>query len=160
MFQVIADSNFEKNLSSGENEQFLISFIGDITAMYITQALLARNYNPFHWIGGVMVSKLASSAVDRGFETRSGETKNYKIGTCCFSAIHAVLRSKWKVKKKGVGVIPCHEGLWYFSENGCLNKKLHCILLGHVNILRRWTWSRSQWCNWLHWIVKYIEKDR
>jgi hypothetical protein len=48
MFQVIADSNFEKNLSSGENEQFLISFIGDITAMYITQALLARNYNPFH----------------------------------------------------------------------------------------------------------------
>ena len=76
MFQVIADSNFEKNLSSGENEQFLISFIGDITAMYITQALLARNYNPFHCIGGVMVSKLASSAVDRGFESRSGETKN------------------------------------------------------------------------------------
>ena len=31
-------------------------------------------------IGGVMVSVLASSAVDSGFEPRSGQTKNYKIG--------------------------------------------------------------------------------
>ena len=28
-------------------------------------------------IGGVMVSMLASSAVDRGFEPRSGQTKDY-----------------------------------------------------------------------------------
>ena len=38
---------------------------------------------------GVMVSMLASSAVDRGFEPISGEstqTKDYKIGICCFSA--------------------------------------------------------------------------
>ena len=36
-------------------------------------------------IGGVMVSVLASSAVDRGFEPRSGHTKDrgYKIGICC-----------------------------------------------------------------------------
>jgi hypothetical protein len=33
-----------------------------------------------------MVSMLASSAVDRGFEPRSGQTKDYKIGICCFSA--------------------------------------------------------------------------
>jgi hypothetical protein len=38
-------------------------------------------------IGGVMVSVLASSAVDRGFEPQSGQTKNYKIGICCFSAL-------------------------------------------------------------------------
>jgi hypothetical protein len=31
-------------------------------------------------IGGVMVSVLASSAMDRGFEPRSSQTKNYKIG--------------------------------------------------------------------------------
>ena len=31
-------------------------------------------------IGGVMVSVLASSAVDRGFESRSGQTKDYNIG--------------------------------------------------------------------------------
>ena len=30
-------------------------------------------------IGGVMVSVLVSSAVDRGFETRSGQTKDYEI---------------------------------------------------------------------------------
>jgi hypothetical protein len=40
-------------------------------------------------IGGVMVSVLASSAVDRGFEPWSGQTKDYKIGICCFSAKHA-----------------------------------------------------------------------
>ena len=37
-------------------------------------------------IGGVMVSVLASSAVDRGFESQLGQTKDYKIGICCFSA--------------------------------------------------------------------------
>jgi hypothetical protein len=34
---------------------------------------------------------LASSVVDRGFEPRSGQTKDYKIGICCFSAKHAAL---------------------------------------------------------------------
>ena len=38
-------------------------------------------------IGGVMVSMLALSAVDRGFEPESGQTKDYKIGFCCLSAI-------------------------------------------------------------------------
>jgi hypothetical protein len=39
---------------------------------------------------------LASNAVDRGFEPRSGQTKDYKIGIYCFSAKHAALRSKSK----------------------------------------------------------------
>jgi hypothetical protein len=39
-----------------------------------------------------MVGVFASSAVDRGFEPRSGQTKDYKIGICCFSAKHAALR--------------------------------------------------------------------
>ena len=43
-------------------------------------------------IGGVMVSVLASSAVDCGFEPRSGQAKDYKIDICCFSAKHAALR--------------------------------------------------------------------
>ena len=33
-------------------------------------------------IDGVMVSMLSSSAVDRGFEPRSGQTKDYEIGIC------------------------------------------------------------------------------
>jgi hypothetical protein len=41
-----------------------------------------------------MVSVLASSVVNRGFELRSGQTKDYKIGMCCFSAKHAALRRK------------------------------------------------------------------
>ena len=43
-----------------------------------------------------MVSVLASSAKDRWFEPRSGQTKDYKIGICCFSAKHTALRSKNK----------------------------------------------------------------
>jgi hypothetical protein len=43
-----------------------------------------------------MVSLLVSSAVDHGFEPRSGQTKDYKIGICCFSAKHASLRRKSK----------------------------------------------------------------
>jgi hypothetical protein len=43
-----------------------------------------------------MVSVLASSAVDCGFEPRSGQTKDYEIGICCFSAKHASLRKKSK----------------------------------------------------------------
>jgi hypothetical protein len=43
-----------------------------------------------------MVSVLASSVVDRGFEPRSGQTKEYEIGICCFSAKHASLMSKSK----------------------------------------------------------------
>ena len=44
-------------------------------------------------IGGVMVNVLVSSAVDRGFEPQSGQTKDYEIGICCFSAKNASLRT-------------------------------------------------------------------
>ena len=47
-------------------------------------------------IGGLMVSVLVSSAVDRGFESQSGHTKDCKIGICCFSDKHASLRRKRK----------------------------------------------------------------
>ena len=50
------------------------------------------------------LSYLASSAVDRGFESRSGHTKDYEISICCFSAKHTEERldrnqhnvSEWK----------------------------------------------------------------
>jgi hypothetical protein len=47
-------------------------------------------------ISGIMVSLLTSSVVDREFEHRSGKTKDYKIGICCFSAKHTALRRKSK----------------------------------------------------------------
>ena len=54
------------------------------------------NINQKHRIGGVMVSVLASSAVYRGFGPRSGQTKDYEIGICCFFAKHAALQRKSK----------------------------------------------------------------
>ena len=50
-----------------------------------------------------MVSVLASSAVDRGFKPRSGQTKDYKISIYCFSAKHTALRRKnkdWLVRNQ------------------------------------------------------------
>jgi hypothetical protein len=52
--------------------------------------------DPIKWdnrIGGVMVSMLASSVVDRGFDPGRIKPKT-KIGICCFSAKHAALRRK------------------------------------------------------------------
>ena len=47
-------------------------------------------------ISGVMVSVLASSAIDCGFEPQSDQIKEYEIGMCCFSAKHTALRRKSK----------------------------------------------------------------
>ena len=43
-----------------------------------------------------MVNVFTSSAVDRGFKSRSGQTKDYEIDICCFSAKHAAVRRKSK----------------------------------------------------------------
>ena len=47
-------------------------------------------------ISGVMVTGLDSSVEDRGFEARTGQTKDHKIRICCFPAKHAALRRKSK----------------------------------------------------------------
>jgi hypothetical protein len=47
-------------------------------------------------IGGIVVSVLASTAVDHGFKPWLGQTTNYKIGICCFSAKLAALKRKSK----------------------------------------------------------------
>ena len=47
-------------------------------------------------ICGVMVSVLASGAVDPGFELRLGQTKDNELGICCSFAKYAALRRKNK----------------------------------------------------------------
>ena len=50
-----------------------------------------------------MVSVLASSVIDRKFEPQLGQTKDYEIGICCFSAKHTALRRKsrdWLVRNQ------------------------------------------------------------
>ena len=49
-----------------------------------------------NYIGSVMVSVLASSVIDCGYELRSCQTNEYRIGICCFSAKNAALRRKRK----------------------------------------------------------------
>jgi hypothetical protein len=43
-----------------------------------------------------MVNMFASSVVNRGFEFRSGQTKDYAICIACFSTKHTALRGKSK----------------------------------------------------------------
>ena len=43
-----------------------------------------------------MVGVLASNVVDRVFEPRSGQSKDYEIGICGFSANHGALTRKSK----------------------------------------------------------------
>jgi len=49
-------------------------------------------------IGGIMASVIAASAVDRGFESRSGQTKHYEIGIDCFLAKHVACMNRRKSK--------------------------------------------------------------
>jgi hypothetical protein len=61
--------------------------INDAMSLFSCTHLFYRNR-----IGGVMVSLLALSSIDRGVEPRSSQTKDHKIGICCVSAKHATLR--------------------------------------------------------------------
>ena len=67
----------------------------DITEILLKVALntiiLTQNYLT---ISGVMVSVVASSAVDRGFKPRSSQAKHYKLVFYFFSAKHPALRRK------------------------------------------------------------------
>jgi hypothetical protein len=78
-----------------------ISLIKNLTVFTISPKFCVLSVEATHTnfikrIIGVMVSVLASSVVDRGFEPRSGQTNDYKIYICFFSAKHATLRSKSK----------------------------------------------------------------
>ena len=64
-----------------------------------------------------MLSMLALSMVDCGFERWSGQTKDYKTGICCFSAKHAALRSKDKDWLAGnLDIVSEWSDTVYFSE--------------------------------------------
>ena len=60
-------------------------------ATEVYKTMVVKHFSCF---ARVMVAALAFSVVDRGFEARSGQTKDYKIDMFCFSAKHAALRRK------------------------------------------------------------------
>jgi hypothetical protein len=61
-----------------------------------------KKYSIIEWVSDCCLKptqqfcSAASSAVDRGFGPQLGQTKDYKIGICCFFAKQAALRSKSK----------------------------------------------------------------
>ena len=80
-------------------------------------------HNVSNRIDNVMIRALTSSAVDRGFEPRSGQNKDYKIGICCFSSSHAALGRKSKIWLAGSrdnvsSGARCQSADCYFSEFG------------------------------------------
>jgi hypothetical protein len=66
-------------------------FIGGVMVSVLVSSVVDHGF-----IGGVMVSVLVSSAVYREFNPWSTQTKDYRIGICCFFSKHAALRSKSK----------------------------------------------------------------
>ena len=69
-------------------------------------------------IDGVMVTVLALSAVYRGFELQSGQTKDYEIGISCFSVKHAALRRK---RKHWLNQIMCPSGAICLPTDCCFS---------------------------------------
>jgi hypothetical protein len=76
-------------------------------------------------IDGVMVSVLASCVVDRGFEPRSDQNKDFIIGICCFSSMHVdLLQSRYRHHL--IELLTC-------SRNDIVAKLLTCIFDIHNN---------------------------
>jgi hypothetical protein len=88
-----------------------------------------------------MVSVLALSAVDRGFEPQSGQTKDYKIGICCFSTTYAAL---WKKNKDWLELKLCsffsiHFWLIECVSDCCLISISNCsAMLWREQVNYRW----------------------
>ena len=96
------------------NLEHLLLYINNIHQLKISGSKIT----PRNRIAGVMASVFASSAVDRGFEPRSGQTKYYKIGICCFSAKHTE-----RAKTGWLGIrIKCPSGATCLSADCCFNE--------------------------------------
>ena len=76
-----------------ENSMFTVFLL--FLSAYQVILIITHSFIP-SYIGGVMVSMVTSSVVDHGLEPRLGQTKDYNIGICCFSAKHTALRKKSK----------------------------------------------------------------
>jgi hypothetical protein len=87
IYQTLQQKNYRVSISMTK----IVHVVKGGLLSYCDKVYLRGNINQKHRIGGVMVCVLASSAVDRGFEPQSGQTKDYKIGICCFSAKPAIL---------------------------------------------------------------------
>jgi hypothetical protein len=76
----------------------IIQHFNSLLAMNISHSLFTTGQacKCGNHIGGVMVCVLASSELNIGFESQSGQTNDHTIGMCCFSVKHAALGRKSK----------------------------------------------------------------
>jgi hypothetical protein len=68
---------------------------------------------------------VTSSAVDSLFQHQSGQTKDYKIGICSFSAMHAALQH-WSSQTKNYKIGICS----FSAMHAALRKKSKDFLFG------------------------------
>jgi hypothetical protein len=86
-----------------------------------------------------MVSMLALSAVDCVFEPWLGQTKDYKIGICCFSAKHAALRRKSVTQYKTVKMVMMRKCVVSYLTCIIYSDSLkHILLINNVEKLLIW----------------------
>ena len=106
-----------------------------VDVIYLNDKVKCVSCITYYRIGGIIVSILASSAVDHGLEPRSGQTKDYQIGICCFSAKHAALRRKrkdWSARNQ-----MCQSGATCLTADCCFSE----LALSKSN----WAcWSRTK----------------
>ena len=79
--------------SSDQTETLNIVINFQLINFFVTKVIKSM-LQFLNYIGYVMVRMLTSSVVYRGFNPRSGQTKDCKIGMRCFSAEHTALKSK------------------------------------------------------------------
>ena len=83
----------------------------------------------YEWVnrtGGVLVIVLASSTVDRWFEPGSGQTKDYNIDICLFSAKYRALkRERAKTGWLRIGIM-CPSGATCLSVDCCFSELALC----------------------------------
>jgi hypothetical protein len=79
-----------------------------------------------------------SSVVDRGFEPRSGQTKDYKIGICCFAAKNTALSVGYLSVQT---IFVRGEGFWRLTPLSTICHDGHFISGGN-----RSTWRKPQTC--------------
>jgi len=111
-------NHFAQNCSYGYwSVVYCFTFVSLTDPTFIIDSLTVKqsrlNIEPqsreLHRSGGVIVSVHALT-VDREFVPQSGQTKNYKIVICCFSAKHAVLGRKCKYVLTRIRII-CPSGV-------------------------------------------------
>jgi len=80
--------NMEGNVSIDDMVQNLIAALEEVNRHDVTEII--------DGIIGSIISMVTTSVVDHGFEPRSYQTKDYRIGICCFFIKHESLRRKTK----------------------------------------------------------------